>query len=263
MVEIIQLNSGGGEDKEKEGLSRRVSSALGDGNYSALAKEPVVVTFALSALALALFALIQSSVFAQFLPESLRMAKHLTRKHRLSKEERAELENIQSIVQLYLNDLEGLRDILKDLKHELSGKEIQGEIPKGASERLADVIERILSLSESELPAVAESARFFGLVDSRNAKERFGEARLEQSFDRIDRDISSKQENWANKDPLEKVMEDDGGRSSGPSTTQKGEISTDDGYEWLQWPEESGLYYYRMPGTAERWDPWTGPPRED
>ncbi len=259
---VIEIGQQGSPSPEK-GLGNRISSALSEGDYGAISKEPVVVTFALSALGLAIFALIQSNMFAQLLPESLRMAKHLSRKHRLSKEERAELENIQSIVQLYLSDHEGMQDVLEDLKHELSGKEIQGSIPKGASERLSNVIERILNLPSSELSNVADSAQFFGLVDSSDAKDRFDEARLEQSFNRTDSEISARQRAKGDADPLNIVMEDETGTHPGPSTTMKGEVSTEDGYEWLQWPEESGLYYYRTHGTGGQWLPWTGPPHKD
>jgi hypothetical protein len=247
---------------EEGSLGERIGGAIASGDFASLADEPVVRTFGLTALLIAFLTFLQTNLVTQFLPESLRFLQLSRRKNKLSDEEVTELHNIQSLVRLGADEEDNLREDLTSLRSELSGKEVQGDLPKGAADRLGSLINRILAMPQGTIHAISDDSQFFGLSISMAADERLDEARMERDFNSDgDRSRKSRGEAFAGLDNAaeelgEKKNKKSRSSTSGPLESMTG-ITRDDGYEYIEWPEDSSLWYYRVPETDE-WKPWKG-----
>jgi len=94
------------------------------------------------------------------------------------------------------------------------------------------------------------------------ADERLDEARMEKEFNSEgERPRKNRGEAFAGLDSAASERDESGSKkslssASGPSESMTG-ITRDDGYEYIEWPEDSSLWYFRVPGTGE-WKPWKG-----
>ena len=204
--------------------------------------DTVTTTLGVSAVLLALFTLLQTNAAAALLPDAFRWVQVLRKNSKLTKEERNELTYLQSIVQAYFDNPQELAEELNQLKGDLTGRYTNNEIKKQTREKLFTLIEDLLASSPRELYQIAHNDAYFGLAGSIDSEDR---TRLLQ----------------------EKLAMSDSRSSIGtsPEPQQFGETIPpidavgavqDDGYEWLEWPQDGGVWYYRTANSKISWQKW-------
>ena len=202
----------------------------------------VTTTLGVSAVLLALFTLLQTNAAAALLPDAFRWVQVLRKNSKLTKEERNELTYLQSIVQAYFDNPQELAHELNQLKGDLTGRYTNNEIKKQTREKLFTLIEDLLVSSSRELYQIAHNDAYFGLAGSIDSEDR---TKLLQ----------------------EKLAMSDSNRAVGtlPGTQQYEEVLPpinavgavqDDGYEWLEWPQDGGVWYYRTASSNTTWQKW-------
>ncbi|MGY8703964.1 MAG: hypothetical protein ACKVGY_06480, partial [Candidatus Poseidoniales archaeon] len=115
-------------------------SKIMNGDFSGVADEPVVMTFAFSAILLGLLALLQTNLVAQFIPESLRLVGFARSRQRERKEDGDWFEQLRSICQLMKDDIPGLREWLVDEKITVKGEGIEKDTSAKSIERRLSVL---------------------------------------------------------------------------------------------------------------------------
>ena len=204
--------------------------------------DTVTTTLGVSAVLLALFTLLQTNAAAALLPDAFRWVQVLRKNSKLTKEERNELTYLQSIVQAYFDNPQELAEELNQLKGDLTGRYTNNEIKKQTREKLFTLIEDLLTSSSRELYQIAHNDAYFGLAGSIDSEDR---TKLLQ----------------------EKLAMSDSNRLVGtPPVPQKSEevlppinavgAVQDDGYEWLEWPQNGGIWYYRTAHSNTTWKKW-------
>ena len=204
--------------------------------------DTVTTTLGVSAVLLALFTLLQTNVATALLPDAFRWVQVLRKNSKLTKEERNELTYLQSIVQAYFDNPQELVEELNQLKGDLTGRYTNNEIKKQTREKLFTLIEDLLASSSRELYQIAHNDAYFGLAGSIDSEDR---TKLLQ----------------------EKLAMSDSNHVAGtPSEPQQsGEVLPpinavgavqDDGYEWLEWPQNGGVWYYRTAYSNTSWQKW-------
>ena len=147
-----------------------------------------------------------------------------------------------SIVQAYFDNPQELAEELNQLKGDLTGRYTNNEIKKQTREKLFTLIEDLLASSSRELYQIAHNDAYFGLAGSIDSEDR---TKLLQ----------------------EKLAMSDSNHVAGtPSEPQQyGEVLPpinavgavqDDGYEWLEWPQNGGVWYYRTAYSKTSWQKW-------
>ena len=205
----------------------------------------VTTTVGIGAILLAILALLQTNAVAAMLPETFRWVQVLRNNSKLTKEERNELTYLQSIVQAYHSNPQELAEELNQLKGDLTGRYTNNEIKKDTREKLFTLIDDLLSSSPDELYRIAHNDTYFGLAGSIDSQDR---ARL------LDEKLAMTEETHSS--PANQVSNN--APQSGdiaPSITAVGVVQ-DDGFEWYEWPQGSGAWWYRTAHTSEQWQKW-------
>ena len=204
----------------------------------------VTTTLGVSAVLLALFTLLQTNAAAALLPDAFRWVQVLRKNSKLTKEERNELTYLQSIVQAYYNNPQELVDELNQLKGDLTGRYTNNEIKKQTREKLFTLIEDLLASSQRELYQIAHNDAYFGLAGSIDSKDR---TKLLNEKLAMSEGLGSAATNQVYKSANQPSL-------SEPPVHEVGSIK--DGYEWLEWPQNSGVWWYRGVNSNALWQKW-------
>jgi hypothetical protein len=205
-------------------------------------RDAVVQTFGVGAIIVALFAFLQTNMVAALLPESIRWIRVFRTGSKLIAEEIRELEYLKSLVQTYYQDPEVLRDELYQMKSELTARYTNSEIKKVTLEKINTLITDLLAMEPSDVSRVAHNDAYFGLGGSLDTA-----ARAEyMSQDVLMRDHT-----------LSQLPDSLGSQASigFPPKEMKGAVGESDGYEYLEYPSGSGVWFYRVRSTGE-WAEW-------
>ena len=197
-------------------------------------EQAVTTTIGLSAVLLAAFAFLQTNAAASVLPDAFRWVQVLRKSNKMSHEEERELGFLKSLVQGFSHNPESLRAELRELKAVLSSRYANNEISKSTLEKLNTLVEDLMVASPEDIKHIAHSDVYFGLSSGTSIEER--EAALQMHM------------------AMEAPMDDVSRGGAVPSADVKGSISEEDGHEYLEHPQGSGLYFHR--DETGEWQPW-------
>ena len=207
--------------------------------------DTVTTTLGISAILLALFTLLQTNAAAALLPDAFRWMQVLRKNSKLTKEERNELTYLQSIIQAYYDNPQELADELNQLKGDLTGRYTNNEIKKETRGKLFTLIEDLLASSPQELYQIAHNDAYFGLAGSIDSTDRA--KLLNEKLAMADGPASMAASQIYRSGPQTDIAE--------PPVHEVGTIQ-DDGYEWLEWPQSSGAWWYRTANSNAHWQKW-------
>jgi hypothetical protein len=220
------------ESSEDDTTSAFESFFSGDG-------DPVATTVGIGAILLALFSLLQTNAVAAVLPDTFRWVQVLRNNSKLTKEELNELTYLQSLVQAYFDSPDELNEELQDMKSDLTARYTNNEIKKETREKLFTLIDELLYTSPNELERIAHNDAYFGLagtIDSKKRTELLEEKVAMRSVPiSLDSTLTS----------MPQV----------PNLELKGVVSAEDGYEYLESPSGSGVWFIRNQSSGE-WEQW-------
>ncbi len=192
--------------------------------------DPVTTTVGIGAILLALFTLLQTNAVAAVLPDTFRWVQVLRKNSKLTKEERNELTYLQSVVQAYHSNTEELAEELVNLKGDITARFTNNQIKKETREKLLILIEELQSSTPNELYQIAHNDAYFGLSEVIDTGDR---TKL------LDEKVAMT------------TMTVDHEHSEAPSAYSLGELD-DKGTYWIEWPADSGTWYYRY-SPEEEW----------
>jgi len=230
----------GCEVEESEEEDEEASSAFE--SFFSGENDAVTTTLGVSALLLALFTLLQTNAAAALLPDTFRWIQVLRKNSKLTKEERNELTYLQSIIQAYYNNPQELVDELNQLKGDLTGRYTNNEIKKQTREKLFTLIEDLLASTPQELYQIAHNDDYFGLGGSIDSEDRT--KLLKEKLAMSDETVSTK---VFHPNQQSDIAE--------PPISAVGAVH-DDGYEWVEWPQDSGDWWYRSASSQSLWQKW-------
>ena len=220
------------DSSEDDSTSAFESFFSGDG-------DPVATTVGVGAILLALFSLLQTNAVAAILPDTFRWVQVLRKNSKLTKEELNELTYLQSLVQAYFSEPAELNEELQDMKSDLTGRFTNNELKKETREKLFILIDELLHTSPGELKRIAHNDAYFGLAGTIDSKERT--ELLEQKV--------------AMRDAPTALVTEFTPSPHTPSLELKGAVSAEDGYEYLEHPTGSGVWFIRNQSSGQ-WDEW-------
>ena len=200
----------------------------------------VTQTVGIGAILLAIFSLLQTNAVASVLPDTFRWVQVLRRNSKLSKEEENELNYLQSVVQAYYGNPEELTQELLNMKGDLTARYTNNEIKKETREKLFTVIGDLMNTHPAELEHIAHNDAYFGLAETLDVEQRMALLNEKITMDQASLDASEEESV-----PVETV----------PSADIQG-VMSDDGYEYLELPENSGNWFIRNKASGS-WEPWT------
>ena len=200
--------------------------------------ETITQTVGFGAILLAVLALLQTNLVAGLLPDAFRWVQVLRRSNKLSKEEIKELNYLQSLVQAYYYDVESLFEELEQLRADLTGRYTNNEINKNTREKIVTLIEDLQTMDSSQISGIANSEAYFGLADTANVEER---------TELLEQELAMRGN--------ENIVESAPAAGMHPDASLTGKISLEDGYEYLEYPSQSGVWYLRNQ-TTNQWDKW-------
>ena len=200
----------------------------------------VTQSVGIGAILLAIFSLLQTNAVASLLPDTFRWVQVLRRNSKLSREEENELNYLQSVVQAYYSNPEELTQELLNLKGDLTARYTNNEIKKETREKLFTVIGDLMNTHPAELEHIAHNDVYFGLAETLDVEERMALLNEKITMDQASLDPFEEESM-----PVETV----------PSADIQG-VMSDDGYEYLELPENSGNWFIRNKATGS-WEPWT------
>ena len=220
----VSVNVNGCVVENEEGQSFLDSLSSGD-------QGAVLQTVGIGAIVIALLGFLQTNMVAALLPDSVRWIRVFKGNSKLNKEEVQELEFLKSLVQTYYQDRELLEDELFQLKSELTARYTNSEIKKTTREKINTIVEDLLNMGDSELSKIAHNDSYFGLYGATGVGQRSEVLELDRLMNSSE--VSAK-----------------------PDSLNQGEVNATDGYEYLQYPAESGTWYIRNTDSGE-WDEWS------
>jgi len=239
-----QLNGTIPSDNNTEtGIENETESDSSSSGYidSLLAgdRDAVTQTVGFGAIILAILTLLQTNLVAGLLPDAFRWVQVLRRSNKLSNEEIKELEYLQSVVKAYNHDKSMLLEEFNLLRTDLSGRYMNNEIKKNTKDKILSLLDDLESMSDQQIASIAINDSFFGLAGSLDADLR--SEILEQDIAMMsDQNLSVNQ--LTTEDPRI------------PSRELR-HTSESDGYQYLEYPELSGNWFYRTK-TGQDWTPW-------
>ena len=113
---------------------------------------------------------------------------------------------------------------------------------KQTREKLLTLIEDLLASSSRELYQIAHNDAYFGLagsIDSEDRTKLLQEKLAMSDSNHVARTPSEPQQYGEVLPPINAV----------------GAVQ-DDGYEWLEWPQNGGVWYYRTAYSKTSWQKW-------
>ena len=219
-----------------------VSSSLLDAFFSGDA-DPVTTTVGIGAILIALFGLLQTNAVAALLPETFRWVQVLRNNTKLTKEEENELTYLQSLTQAYHANPQELADELEQLRGDLTARYTNNEIKKQTREKLMTLIDDLLASTPEQLNRIAHNDAYFGLAGAIDTEDR---------TQLLNEKLAMAAAGTA---PAAPAAPPQAQAATEPAITAVGVVK-DDGYEWLEWPEGSGVWYYRRAHSRTSWTKW-------
>ena len=219
-----------------------VSSSLLDAFFSGDA-DPVTTTVGIGAILIALFGLLQTNAVAALLPETFRWVQVLRNNTKLTKEEENELTYLQSLTQAYHANPQELADELEQLRGDLTARYTNNEIKKQTREKLMTLIDDLLASTPEQLNRIAHNDAYFGLAGAIDTEDRtllLNEKLAMAASGAV---------------PAAPAAPPQPQAATEPASTAVGVVK-DDGYEWLEWPEGSSVWYYRKAHSRTSWTKW-------
>ena len=240
-----QIDTNGCVVSEEEDTSSEVSDSFFSG-----ANDAVTTSVGIGAILLAIFTLLQTNAVAAILPDTFRWVQVLRRNSKLTKEEVNELTYLQSLVQAYYSNQRELVEELEQLKGDLTARFMNNEIKKQTREKLFVLIDELLASSPNELYRIANNEAYFGLsgtIDSDDRSKLLDEKVAMNEF-------ANPQSGSQNISPsASQQMQNSSAQA--PPINMVG-VDRGDGYELIEWPQASGVWWYRTANTHTQWQRW-------
>jgi hypothetical protein len=221
-----------------------VSSSLLDSFFSG-DSDPVTTTVGIGAVLIALFALLQTNAVAAVLPDAFRWVQVLRKNSKLTKEEENELTYLQSLTQAYYANPRELAEELEQLRGDLTARYTNNEIKKQTREKIFTLIDELSMSTPEQLFRIAHNDAYFGLAGSIDSKDRTRLLNEKLAMAEFDGAVPKPH---ANEPQAPSAI-------TGPAIDEIGLVK-DDGYEWLEWPQGSGGWYYRTAQSRAPWEKW-------
>ena len=229
-------NETGEEEEVTDGQSNSESEGYIDSLLSG-DRDTVTQTVGYGAIVLGILTLLQTNLVAGLLPDAFRWVQVLRRSNKLTKEEIKELTYLQSLVQAYCHDTSLLSEEFNRLRTDLSGRYMNNEIKKNTREKILTLLDDLQSMSSEQIATIAISDSYFGLAESIDADER---------SELLEQDIAM-------------MTSDDhfsvNSASTGAPSRDLSHTSESDGYQYIEYPESSGIWFYRTQ-TGQDWSRW-------
>ena len=219
-----------------------VSSTLLESFFSGDA-APITTTVGIGAILIALFGLLQTNAVAALLPETFRWVQVLRNNTKLTKEEENELTYLQSLTQAYYANPQELADELEQLRGDLTARYTNNEIKKQTREKLMTLIDDLEASTPDQLNRIAHNDAYFGLAGAIDTEDRTQLLNEKIAMTAAGSALTTTE-------TLHQPQS-----ASEPAITAVGTVR-DDGYEWLEWPEGSGVWYYRTAHSRTAWTKW-------
>ena len=204
--------------------------------------DPVTTTVGIGAILIALFGLLQTNAVAALLPETFRWVQVLRNNSKLTKEEENELTYLQSLTQAYYTNPQEFAEELEQLRGDLTARYTNNEIKKQTREKLMTLIDDLLASTPDQLKRIAHNDAYFGLAGAIDTEDRT--LLLNEKLAMAP---------TAGSEPVAPVARPQA--TDEPAITAMGTVK-DDGYEWLEWPQGSGEWYYRKAHSRTSWTKW-------
>ena len=219
-----------------------VSSTLLESFFSGDA-APITTTVGIGAILIALFGLLQTNAVAALLPETFRWVQVLRNNTKLTKEEENELTYLQSLTQAYYANPQELADELEQLRGDLTARYTNNEIKKQTREKLLTLIDDLEASTPDQLNRIAHNDAYFGLAGAIDTEDRTQLLNEKIAMTAAGSALTTTE-------TLHQPQS-----ASEPAITAVGTVR-DDGYEWLEWPEGSSVWYYRRAHSRTSWTKW-------
>ena len=219
-----------------------VSSTLLESFFSGDA-DPLTTTVGIGAILIALFGLLQTNAVAALLPETFRWVQVLRNNTKLTKEEENELTYLQSLTQAYYANPQELADELEQLRGDLTARYTNNEIKKQTREKLMTLIDDLEASTPDQLNRIAHNDAYFGLAGAIDTEDRTQLLNEKIAMTAAGSALTTTE-------TLHQPQS-----ASEPAITAVGTVR-DDGYEWLEWPEGSSVWYYRRAHSRTSWTKW-------
>ena len=221
-----------------------VSSSLLDSFFSG-DSDPVTTTVGIGAVLIALFALLQTNAVAAVLPDAFRWVQVLRKNSKLTKEEENELTYLQSLTQAYYANPRELAEELEQLRGDLTARYTNNEIKKQTREKILTLIDELSMSTPEQLFRIAHNDAYFGLAGSIDSEDRTRLLNEKLAMAEFGDAVPTPQTNELQASSA----------ITGPAIDETGLVK-DDGYEWLEWPQGSGGWYYRTAHSRAPWEKW-------
>ena len=219
-----------------------VSSTLLESFFSGDA-DPLTTTVGIGAILIALFGLLQTNAVAALLPETFRWVQVLRNNTKLTKEEENELTYLQSLTQAYYANPQELADELEQLRGDLTARYTNNDIKKQTREKLMTLIDDLEASTPDQLNRIAHNDAYFGLAGAIDTEDRTQLLNEKIAMTAAGSALTTTE-------TLHQPQS-----ASEPAITAVGTVR-DDGYEWLEWPEGSSVWYYRRAHSRTSWTKW-------
>ena len=219
-----------------------VSSTLLESFFSGDA-DPITTTVGIGAILIALFGLLQTNAVAALLPETFRWVQVLRNNTKLTKEEENELTYLQSLTQAYYANPQELADELEQLRGDLTARYTNNDIKKQTREKLMTLIDDLEASTPDQLNRIAHNDAYFGLAGAIDTEDRTQLLNEKIAMTAAGSALTATE-------TLHQPQS-----ASEPAITAVGTVR-DDGYEWLEWPEGSSVWYYRRAHSRTSWTKW-------
>lgn len=206
----------------------------------------VTTTVGIGAILLALFSILQTNAVAAVLPDAFRWVQVLRKNSKLSEEETNELSYLKSLVQAYHGNPPELTEELNQLKADLTARYTNNEIRKDTREKLFTLIDDLLVASPQDLYRIAHTEGYFGLEGSMDSEDRGILLREKIAMSELDEPRTTPA--VAHQSPQQGMLTE-------PSVHAVGVVK-DDGYEWYEMPQGSGVWFYRAAHSDQLWQRW-------
>jgi len=222
-----------------------VTGAKGDETSSAFDSffsggDAVTSSVGIGAILIALFSLLQTNAVAALLPDTFRWVQVLRKNSKLSKEELNELTYLQSLVQAYFNTPSELDEELQDMKSDLTARYTNNEVKRETREKLFTLIEELQSTNPEELARIAHSDAYFGLAGTMDSHQR---------TELLEQKVAMRGDSVAMNFTPEPMNE-------APSSELQGAVNAEDGYEYLEFPLGSDVWFIRNQSSSQ-WEQWS------
>ena len=232
-------------ESESDSTWERVKQDIQSGDLLELADEPVIVTFALSAIILAFLGILQTNLIAQLLPESLRMVGMVRKRRRHKENDAMWYDQLNSMCQLLKEEPDSLKEWIQEERLNVIGESIHSDLSNTIIQKRKDVLDILFNLPDEQLAVAWRNQSLFGKSSDPNMSN---EAAIDLIFHSNTPVKELEQQNLS-----VQVAEVEPIRHSPKNQPPPESIGQPDGngYEWFY--ATDGLIWYRQEGTVTEW----------